>query len=245
MTAEIFGIPLEAPSLDSVFQILNAAHEPVWIVTANAEILLEAHRDPMYASIVRQADVRTVDGSGPAFLLRLFGHPVSRVTGVDLSERILWWAAERRLRVGLVGGGDPSTAKKAADKFRKKFSQLVIAAEHGGSVDKQGNDDATGEEARHRLTLFAPDVLLVAFGHPKQERWIARHMAEFPKLKVVVGVGGTFDFWAERSRRAPKILRTLGLEWLWRLLTEPRRIGRIFQAVIVFPILFFFDRLKK
>jgi N-acetylglucosaminyldiphosphoundecaprenol N-acetyl-beta-D-mannosaminyltransferase len=102
-------------------------------------------------------------------------------------------------------------------------------------VNADGTSDEKTEDAMTRITLFAPEILLVGFGHPKQERWIANNLHQFPSVKIVVGVGGTFDVWAGRIFRAPKWLRALGLEWLWRLMQEPKRFRRIWNAVIVFP----------
>jgi len=139
-------------------------------------------------------------------------------------------------------GGGSGIAEQAAEALKKKISGLSVTAEQGGQVEMNGQDDDVGEEARHRLTLFAPQILLVAFGHPKQERWIARHLVEFPSVKIVIGIGGAFDFWADTIKRAPFVIRRVGLEWLWRLILEPRRWKRIWNAVIVFPIFFIFDR---
>jgi len=88
----------------------------------------------------------------------------------------------------------------------------------------------------------APTIVLVGLGAPKQERWIARHADAFPSVRVMIGVGGAFDMWAGSRRRAPRAFRRLGLEWLWRLTLEPRRLPRIIRATVVFPVLAVFDR---
>ncbi len=238
---KIFSVPIEGLSIPQIIQHLEEGTSRLtWIVTANPEILLEARRDPAYASILRQADFRLVDGFGLWLMLRLFGVRTTRVTGVDLAERLVAFAVRRDWKIALVGGG-PGVAHRACEKFRQPFPHGSFLAEQGGHVTSNGTDDAVGEEARHRLTLFAPDVLLVAFGHPKQEQWIARHRQDFPSLKVVMGVGGTFDYWAGTVLRAPKILRRLGLEWAWRLMQEPHRLRRILRAVFVFPFFVYTD----
>ena len=241
----VFGIPIEgAPFEEIERQIIDRPPErgPFWVVTANPEILLEARRDPEYAKVLLQADVRSVDGFGLWLMLKLFGQWTARVPGIDLAESVLAVAEKNGWRVGMIGGGQADTSRKAVDELKRFFPRLVVLPEWGGRVSPEGSDDESGEEARHRLTLFAPQVLFVAFGHPKQERWIARYLADFPTVKVVIGVGGTFDFWAGTARRAPKLLRSVGLEWLWRLMTEPRRIGRIWNAVVVFPLLFLWEK---
>ncbi len=95
------------------------------------------------------------------------------------------------------------------------------------------------------MMLFSPQVLLVAFGHPRQESWIASHRNDFADLRAVVGVGGTFNFWAGRIKRAPAWMRTIGLEWLWRLSQEPKRWRRIWNAVVVFPLCVCMDYFRR
>lgn len=236
MIPEVFGIPIEGGDWSEIEREREAMqNRPYWIVTANPEILLEARRDATYAETVRQADYRTVDGVGLWAVLRVRGYRTTRYTGMAFAERLMEQAATRGERVGMVGGSF-GVADRAATAMRTRYPSLVVHAEAGGRVDRDGSDDLAGEEARHRLGLFAPDVLLVAFGHPKQERWIQRYLHEFPSVKVVVGVGGTLDVWAGAIPRAPRWMQRVGIEWVWRLIQEPRRIGRIWRAVVVFPL---------
>jgi len=243
----VFRIPIEGVSGDKICAQMERSDRArmFWIVTANPEILLEARRDPSYANVLCEADVRTVDGFGLWLLLRLFGCDVTRVTGIDLAEKLMKLANDRAWRVGLIGGGGEHVAEKAVQDIKRRYPMLTITAEWGGAIDRQGSDDLRGEEARHRLTLFDPQVLLVAFGHPKQEQWINKHKNEFPNLKAVVGVGGSFDVWAGNIARAPSWMRTIGFEWVWRLLIEPRRIKRIWNAVVVFSYYFAWEKLTK
>lgn len=245
--SHVFHIPIEGESIAAILKHLTDKPREwgsYWIVTANPEILLEARRDAEYAKTLQQADLRVVDGFGLWALLRLAGQKVERVTGVDLAEVVLDQAQKEGWRVGFVGGGS-NVAQKARTNVQKRFPSLEVHTEEGGRVGVDGTGDDVGEEARHRLVLFAPHVLFVAFGHPKQERWIAKYLADFPSVKVVIGVGGTFDYWAGTVRRAPPVLRVLGLEWLWRLILEPRRFKRIWNAVVVFPVLFLLDSFRK
>jgi N-acetylglucosaminyldiphosphoundecaprenol N-acetyl-beta-D-mannosaminyltransferase len=112
-------------------------------------------------------------------------------------------------------------------------------------VKADGSDDQDGAAARRHLAAYAPELLLVAFGHPKQEMWIARHLPDLPSVKVAVGIGGTLDYWSGAKKRAPQFLRSLGLEWFWRLMQEPKRWRRIFDAVVVFPSLVLWDKIRK
>ncbi len=241
--ARVFSLPIEGWGMERVLERAFSAGATLWIVTANPEILLAARRDKNYFNTLQQADLRLVDGFGLWLLLRLFGTKTERVTGVELSEALVKQAAEKHWRVAFVGGSAVAAAK-AAEAMKRIHPSLQTIVEEGGAVDVEGKADDAGEEAKLRLTMFAPDLLLVAFGHPKQERWIANNIATLPSVKTVVGVGGTFDFWSGTIKRAPRLMRRLGLEWLWRLLREPRRLGRILRAVVVFPALFIVDRLK-
>jgi N-acetylglucosaminyldiphosphoundecaprenol N-acetyl-beta-D-mannosaminyltransferase len=183
-----------------------------------------------------------VDGFGLAMMMRLYGKTVQRWPGIDMAKEVLTIAKEKNWRVAFLGGENNIVAQ-AKNQIESELN-MSIYAEQGGKVDKLGDDDEAGEEARHRLTLFDPEVLLVAFGHPKQEMWIAKQAQEFPNLKVIIGIGGSFDIWGKKLKRAPKWMRLIGLEWVWRLVQQPSRIGRIVNAVIVFPVLFITDQWK-
>ncbi len=236
----IFSIPIEGFSASQIISHLEKATEPTWIITANPEILLTAKRNPAYAEIVKSATIRTVDGFGLWLVLRLKGIKTHRLTGVELAEHLLQYATANNLTVTLLGGGD-GVAKKAAHHTQKAYPELTLTCEQGGMVDEEGCEDLVGQAARSRIATTAPDILFVAFGHPKQEMWIAKHLNEFPTVKVVVGIGGTFDFWSGTKKRAPIWMQTIGMEWLWRLIQEPQRWKRIWNAVVVFPLLAIFS----
>ncbi len=230
----VFGVSIEAPKAE------EAVKQGGWIVTANPEILLYAKRHPEYREILKRADVRTADGFGLWLTLKMTGHDAFRVTGVDLAERFLQEALHQNWKVGLFGGLN-GEALESEHEIKKAYPDLQILAEQGGVVEPDGRQDAKTDEAMARMIQFGPQVLLVAMGHPRQEAWIAKHRADFPELKTVIGVGGTFNFWSGRSKRAPIFMQKTGLEWLWRLMTEPHRWKRIFEAVVVFPIYVIFS----
>lgn len=246
-TFECFGLVIHGFGLDDAMAYVEDTRThggQMWIVTANPEILLYAKRTPSYWQTIRQADLRLVDGAGLQFVGWLSGASPKRLRGADFAEALVRQAAEQGRSVAFVGGS-PGVADKAAWSMRQRYPALRVTSEQGGSVDMNGVGDASNEEALHRLTMNAPDVLLVAFGHPKQEEWIKRHLANLPSVKIAVGVGGTLDFWAGTAKPAPKILRVLGLEWFWRLIREPRRWRRILDAVVIFPFTFVMDRIRK
>jgi N-acetylglucosaminyldiphosphoundecaprenol N-acetyl-beta-D-mannosaminyltransferase len=235
-TFECFGLVLHGYSKEEALVHLEQGMKsgPQMVVTANPEILLYAKKHPDYWQVLRQADFRFVDGFGLKLIGWLFGARPSRLTGVELSEAILALAETNKWKVACIGGAD-GVADKAAWEIRRRFPSIQIFAEQGGEVGLNGSDDDAGADARFRLTQEAPQILLVAFGHPKQEAWIARYLSDLPSVKLAIGVGGTFDFWSGTKKRAPKFFQTLGLEWLWRLFLEPKRWKRILRAVFVFP----------
>jgi N-acetylglucosaminyldiphosphoundecaprenol N-acetyl-beta-D-mannosaminyltransferase len=212
----------------------NRLGKQVMAVTANPEILLYAKRHPDYWNVLRQADFRLVDSFGLGLAGRFKGAKPSRLAGVDLAWRLCATAQDRGWKIGLIGG-EAGIADKAAWKLRQSFPSLQVMAEQGGKAMPDGTDDEAGAEARYRLTHFAPDILLVAFGHPRQEAWIARNLHDMPSVKIALGIGGTLDFWSGAKERAPAWMRRLGLEWLYRLIREPSRAKRIFDAVFIFP----------
>lgn len=242
-TFECFGLVIHGYNADEALKRIDqniSEGRASMIVTANPEILLEAKNNSAYWNVLRQADLRLVDGIALKFAGWLAGTNPKRLTGVDLAERLLQESVQRGWKVALLGAG-PGVADKAAWDIRKAYPELSVLSEQGGKVGKDGEDDETGADARFRLTQYAPDVLFVALSFPGQESWIARYLADFPSVKIAIGVGGTFDYWAGEKKRAPKFLQSIGLEWLWRLIKEPSRWKRIVRAVIIFPFVYLFS----
>ncbi len=146
----------------------------------------------------------------------------------------------------LLGAGQ-EIAFAAAEKLNAQFSDIKIVGAESGPTNTPSPSmgEGGGEGVIQRIRDAHPDILLVALGHGKQEKWIASHLAELPSVKIAMGVGGAFAFIAGRVRRAPKLMRALGLEWLWRLFLQPWRIVRIYRAIIVFSALFMRKYLTK
>lgn len=246
-TFTCFGLVIHGFSLTQALEAIQKRMETgqaSMVVTANPEILLAAKKNPAYWNILRQADLRLVDGFGLQLIGWCKGSRPTRVSGVTFAEAIIQQAVIHQWKIGLIGG-KPGNADKAAWNIRKDYPSLTVYAEQGGSVSMDGAMDEEGNEALFRLTQQAPDILFVAFGHPKQEQWIVRHLASMPSVKLAIGVGGTFEYWAGDVKRAPKIMQKIGLEWLWRLIQQPSRFGRIWNAVIRFPWMVIQDSIKK
>jgi len=238
MTFSVFDLVIHGHSLKHLIEeILTRAslNKQTWIVTANPEILLQAKKDPHYWDVLRQSDIRTVDGFGLQLIGWLKGGHPKRVTGVKLADEVAKLCSRQHWTMLLIGGQN-GAADKSAWFLRKRLPELKIFSEDGGNISIDGIANEAGEAAITRSQEYEPDVILVAFGHPKQELWIQRYKDRFPKAKLFIGVGGTFDFWSGNTKRAPLILQKIGLEWLFRLIMEPKRWPRIFRAVFIFPI---------
>lgn len=207
------------------------------VTTPNPEMLVLASKDAAFRAALSQADLAVPDGIGLLYVARLKGMRLpERVTGTDLLDDIAAIAARRKLSVYLLGGIDDVAEDAAKTLLKRHHGLKIVGAESGGHVriDDQGRPHAD-PAVEERIREAAPDVLFVAFGHGVQERWITSHLPVLPSVRLAMGVGGAFDFLADRVQRAPATLRNLGLEWLWRLIMQPWRFKRIWTAVAVFP----------
>jgi N-acetylglucosaminyldiphosphoundecaprenol N-acetyl-beta-D-mannosaminyltransferase len=244
----IFGVRLD--ELETVDQLRSVTtgfldgDRTCRIFTPNPEILLRARSNAAYADVLRSADLALPDGTGVTLVQTLRdGRSVRRWPGVEIAAFLVRLAAERGETVAFVGGA-PNVAERAAARWRILPGLRVVVAGAGVEVDEDGSAQHAEreDEMTDAIRSAAPAIVLVGLGAPKQERWIMRHADAFPSVRVMIGVGGAFDMWAGSRRRAPRAFRTLGLEWLWRLALEPRRLPRIIRATVAFPVLAVFDR---
>ena len=251
VTYTIFGVRLdEVTSVQELRSICSGfldVPRTARIFTPNPEILLLARSDPDYAMVLRSADLALADGTGVAVVRWLEGGGVvRRWPGVDLGALLLHLAAEREAGVAFVGG-TREVAERAAERWRAALPALELRT-FGVEVefDEMGAARSDEDEARlvEAIAAARPSIVLVALGAPKQERWIARHADDFPSARIMAGVGGSLDMWAEHLPRAPKAFRRLGLEWAWRLFLEPNRWRRVVRATIVFPAYALIDRTR-
>lgn len=208
------------------------------ICTVNPEFIVDAQRDPDFAAVLAHADLCVPDGAGVLWAARRVGQPLrERVTGSDGIYRICERAAVRGWRVFLLGAA-PGVAEQAAAVLAGHYPGLTVAGCHAGSPA-----DADWPGIHARLVAAAPDILFVAYGHPRQDFWIARRRAEQPAA-VAIGVGGAFDFVAGVASRAPRWMQQRNLEWLHRLITQPWRWRRMLKLP-VFVGMVLADSLRK
>ncbi len=241
MKVDILGVKVDNINMAGA---LSVVEKWIWnpgkhyIVTPNLEFILATRKDSEFREILNKADLSLPDSSRLALSYWLLGRnkwirllfwplflfPIKPVrqfdvlTGTDLMEALCKLAAEKGFTVGFLGG-EGEIANKTAECLKKKYPGLkVVFAENGGQVDNSGSLSST-------VKIPPADLLFVAFGHIKQEKWIAKNLERIP-VHVAMGVGGAFDYLSGNVPRAPKWIRTLRFEWLFRLIVQPWRIKR-------------------
>ncbi|MBV8724811.1 MAG: WecB/TagA/CpsF family glycosyltransferase [Candidatus Eremiobacteraeota bacterium] len=221
-TLDILGCRVDAIDADEAtarIMALAREHRTAQIVTLGTEMVVHAQRDERFRAIVNAATLSLCDTVGVLAVARRRGMPLTaRVTGVELVERLCADAASNDLPVYLLGGA-PGVAAEAAAALRARFPGLRVA----GTRDGFFRDDEAASVAAE-VAGSGARVLFVGMGFPRQEYWLAEHLAQ--ARCVGVGVGGSFDVIADRITRAPRVVRRLGVEWLYRLVREPWRWRR-------------------
>lgn len=193
---------------------------PRQIITANPLILIAAEAHPGLAVALRSADLVVADSAGVVWAARRGGRAISRVPGIDLMDRLCAAAAADGARVGLLGAA-PGVAEAAAAALRRRHAGLNVVFIQDGFFSSAEEGDVL-----ERAGAAASDFLFVALNTPRQDDWIHRHLKDLG-AGVVMGVGGSFDVFAGRLRRAPGWMQKSGFEWLYRLRQEPRRWRRM------------------
>ena len=206
------------------------------VVTVNPEFIVGAQKNKKFLNVINESSLATIDGSGIIKALQIMGHKVSlddRMTGVSLSKILIKFSiANNHKMLFLLNEHGLTDPDNFFIGIKEKYPELDFQV-------------ATESTAKQKCEIFKPDILLVGFGAPYQDMWIYENINKFPSVKIAVGVGGTFDFLSGTIKRAPKIMRSSGLEWLWRLLRQPKRIARIYKAVVIFPLLILKNRYVK
>jgi len=200
-----------------------------FLVTPNPEIILQAQHDEEYFYILNSADVAIADGFGLVLAGLIEGHKIPRITGSDLTPILLERAAKKKIKTLIINWKDglsqESDIKKILDARYPELDYKIL--------DTDKKDHLTDEETAI-INDFAPKLVFVTLGAPLQERLIWHELKNWPSVRLALAVGGSFDFLTKKIKRAPKIMRVLGLEWLWRLLLQPKRLKRIWRATAVF-----------
>ncbi|MBS1253695.1 MAG: N-acetylglucosaminyldiphosphoundecaprenol N-acetyl-beta-D-mannosaminyltransferase [Anaerolineales bacterium] len=222
-TIEILGVQIDNVTTDeALHHIAEFVEEgtPHHTITVNPEFVMTAQRMPAFREVINAADLRIPDGVGLLWAARRQGTPLQeRVAGSDMVPLIAQQAARLGHRIFLLGAA-PGVAEKAAARLVQSAPGVMIVGTHAGSPAVEEEDEIVA-----LVRARDPDVLLVAYGAPQQDLWIARNLGRLG-VAAAMGVGGAFDFLAGVARRAPLWVQRLGFEWLYRLAREPWRLRR-------------------
>lgn len=224
MKTDVLGVLYDNVTMQEALRIgtdLLEGDKAAYCVTPNAEMAYEALHDKDFCDLLNAADLVLPDGAGVVLGAKIIKTPLKqKVAGIEFAQNLLPILAERGKRLYLLGS-KPGIAELAAEKILEKHPNLVIC----GTADGYFKDEA---EVVRRINEAKTDVLFVCLGAPKQEKFMRNHQKEL-KVKLMIGLGGTLDGMAGTVKRAPKWMIKLQLEWLYRLLKEPKRIGRMMR----------------
>ena len=220
----ILGVDVDAVTMAEAVDVVRRAMDTragVMVATANAEMLMRATHDEELRRILNASALVVPDGAGTVWAARHLGHAMpERVAGYDLAQELLRCAPAEGRRVYFFGSA-PGVAEKAKAKAEQLYPGIEIVGVRNGFFSSADNAAIIAE-----IRAACPDLLLVALGVPKQEKWIAAHLAELD-VPVAIGVGGTLDVMAGVMKRAPHWMQKAKLEWLFRGLMQPKRAGRL------------------
>lgn len=243
-------------TIDKIQEFIKSK-KPHQICTVNPEFIIAAQKNKEFMTVLNNADLCVPDGTGLIWASKYLSKKSSvvsrqslvikeRVTGVDLVWKIADLAEKNGYTMYLLGAG-PAVAEQTAITLRTKFPDLKIVGVSEGIPQLESSRtsvlDLNGFEKKLVTDIgkLKPDILLVAYGAPKQDIFIAKYKKEL-NISVMMGVGGSFDYISARVPRAPIWMQKIGLEWLYRLFVEPKRFNRIITATIRFPLAIMRDR---
>ncbi len=237
-TAQILKVRINSIPMDLLLsQILTfvAKSRPgkkLVIFTPNPEFLVAASREQAFRHLLNQSDINLPDGFGLIWLAKLVGQPLKkRVSGADLVERLLTAADRRKWVVGISGArrGVEEEVDLLIKRLGKRYPGLTLV-----NLD----------DAQFKIGNLKLQIVFACQGMGKQEQWIWENKDKI-KARVFMGIGGSLDFLTGFSRRAPRWMQTVGLEWLWRVLQRPGHLKRVWTAIVVFPYLVIKEKLEQ
>jgi len=253
-TDEILGVGITGTNKRELLTLASKVIKTrgkMTIATPNPEIVVAAGRDGSLMMALNASDVAIPDGVGLLWALKVQSAKCKvknfklqiknyeRIPGRELMVEFFKMSGDTRLKVYLLGGSE-DVSEKALTRARREFPGAIFAGESGGGVTKKGI--ALKKDIVDKINKFTPDFLFVAFGAPKQEKWVRKNRDKL-NARVIMTVGGALDYFAGTRPLPPRLVSRAGLEWLWRLFTKPGHVKRVFAAVIVFPLLVLKERL--
>ena len=226
---KLYGVKIDNVTKgEAVYRALRATGEPCVVFTPNAVMLERARKDTELSALLNRASLSLPDGAGVLWAAKKMGTPLQeRVTGIDFGSEILERAERSGLRVFLLGGAE-NVAERASENLRKKHPRLCICGTTWGYFHKTGEENA---RVISYIRACRPDILFVCMGFPVQERWIIDNLHHLTDIRVIACLGGSLDVWAGDLRRAPEWMSRTGMEWLWRMLRQPKRFAKLPKIV--------------
>ncbi len=196
-----------------------------YVVTPNPEFILSAKKDEAFRAVLNRADLSLPDGVGVVYASKILGRPLrGRAPGADFAQGLMAHMARTGDKLFLLGA-KPGVAEQAAENLRKANPGLIICGTHDGYFKEDG-------PVIEAIRASGADVIFVCLGAPKQELWMAQNGPQ-TGVKLAVGLGGCLDVFAGNVQRAPDAWQKAGLEWLYRLIKEPSRIGRMAKLPLI------------
>lgn len=236
----LFGVKVNRVDSSDVLKNISAfikEGRPHLIVTLGTEMLILAQKDSLFKEIINRADLVTPDGAGIVWAHGKFGNILKgKVAGIDLIEKICQFSLKEGWRIYFLGAKE-EVVKKAVDNLKKKYPALAVAGYHNGYFQ---NDDEIIKE----INSSSANILFLALGSPKQERWFYENRSKL-KTSVCMGVGGSLDIISGIKKRAPEWMIKAGLEWLYRLIQEPKRFARMLAIPRLIYMVYCYKFLKK
>lgn len=232
---KLYGINFKKMSGEKAIKLLKKAlsrPKQTIVFTPNLQIIGECVKDKQLVNLLNNADLLLPDGIGISILCqkrRIYG--IERITGIDTAFSLLKFAADRRLRVFLLGG-KAGVAELASANLKKHFPALQICGTYHGYFNKR-SDTVENLLVLQKIQCAKPDILFVCFGFPEQEKWIYQNRSQLPTVRLFMGLGGSLDVWAGTVLRAPYIFRKIHLEWLWRCVCQPKRFIPLTRSLFV------------
>lgn len=206
--------------------------KPHQIVTFNSLMYIEMKKNRAFSEAVLNSSLVIPESAGISWAVKfLYNHKIKSIAGIDLVFRMLRLASQNKFSVFLLGSSS-EVVEKATERLKSIFPALRIAGFHSGYFSDEESDDVV-----KKIAASAADIIFVGLGIPKQEVWISKNLKGM-NVKVAMGVGGSFDVISGKLKRAPDIFRNFSLEWLYRLIQEPRRAGRMINLpIFVYKVL--------
>ena len=228
----ILNIGIDPLTQEELYRKINmslTSKNKIKIFTPNPEIIIKASKEESLKNILNSANILIADGSGIVLASKLLATPIpQRLTGIDTAEYILDVASKTGLSIFLLGGKS-DVVQLAKEKLEKKYKGIEICGIHHGYFDTNGIENIN---LITKINNAKPDILFVCMGFPRQEIWISENLDKLHSVCLSMGLGGSLDVWSGKIKRAPLFFRKMSLEWLWRIILEPRRIKFVFQIPV-------------